>query len=57
MGQPVRELQVVAAAEPDAANAIDLPLASLAAGEYIVEVEAATDAGGVKDRVGFRVTP
>ena len=35
-------------------NAIDLPLAGLAAGEYMIEVTATSAAGEVKDRVGFR---
>ena len=57
MGQPMRDLPVVSTAEPAAENAIDLPLAGLAAGDYIVEVEAASAAGEAKDRVAFRVTP
>ena len=57
MGQPMRDLPVVPAADAGAENAIDLPLAGLAAGDYIVEVEAASAAGDAKDRVAFRVTP
>jgi hypothetical protein len=57
MGQPMRDLPVAAAASGDAEHAIDLSLASLATGDYIIEVEAKGPAGDVKDRVGFRVTP
>ena len=57
MGHALRDLTVSRASTPGGENAIDLPLASLAAGEYLVEVEAATAAGDAKDRVGFRVTP
>jgi len=57
MGQPMRDLAVAAAGEPGADNAIDLPLASLAAGEYMVEVAATSPAGDAKDRISFRVTP
>jgi VWFA-related protein len=57
MGQPMRDLEVAVPAPPASEHAIDLPLASLATGEYIIEVEARGPAGDVKDRVGFRVTP
>jgi hypothetical protein len=56
-GQPMRSLPVVTAAAREVENAVDLPLAGLAAGEYFVEVEAATASGDAKDRIGFRVTP
>ncbi|HEV2985930.1 MAG TPA: VWA domain-containing protein [Vicinamibacterales bacterium] len=56
MGQVVRDLSVAPAATPDGGNAIDLPLAGLAAGEYTIELTASSAAGDVKDRVGFRVT-
>jgi hypothetical protein len=58
-GQTIRDLPLIAApgADLDHEHAIDLPLASLAPGEYFVEVAATTSAGDVRDRVGFRVTP
>ena len=37
-------------------DAIDLPLANLASGEYIIELTATTGTGEAKDRVAFRVT-
>ena len=54
-GHAMRDLTVAPASTPGD-NAIDLPLAGLAAGEYMIEVTATSGAGGVKDRVGFRVT-
>jgi hypothetical protein len=57
MGQPMRDLPVALLETPASEHAIDLSLASLATGEYIIEVEARGPAGDVKDRVGFRVTP
>jgi hypothetical protein len=56
-GQPMRDLTVTAPAGEAGGRAIDLPLAGLAAGDYIVEVEATSAAGDAKDRVAFRVTP
>ena len=55
-GQAMRNLPITAASTPGGENEIDLPLAGLAAGDYIVEVTAASDAGNAKDRVTFRVT-
>jgi VWFA-related protein len=57
LGQAMRDLAVAPAADGEAEHAIDLSLASLATGDYIIEVEAKGPAGDVKDRVGFRVTP
>ena len=54
-GNAMRELTVAPASTPGD-NTIDLPLAGLAAGEYMVEVRATSGAGGATDRVGFRVT-
>jgi VWFA-related protein len=54
-GHAMRDLAVAPASTPGD-SAIDLPLAGLAAGDYMVEVTATSGAGGVKDRVGFRVT-
>jgi VWFA-related protein len=54
-GHEMRELPVAPASTPGE-NAIDLPLAGLAAGEYTIEVTASSGRGDAKDRVGFRVT-
>jgi hypothetical protein len=56
MGQPMRDLPVAPPSATTALNTIDLPLASLAAGEYIVELSASTSAADAKERVTFRVT-
>jgi VWFA-related protein len=55
MGSTMRDLTIAPAAAPDTSQ-IDLPLAGLAAGEYIVEITATSTAGEARDRVGFRVT-
>ena len=55
-GQSMRMLTVAPAATPGGANEIDLPLAGLAAGEYLIELTATSSGGEAKDRVGFRVT-
>jgi hypothetical protein len=51
-GQAMSELQVGPSASPDVQQ-IDLPLAGLAVGEYLLEIKA----GELKELVGFRVTP
>ena len=51
-GQAMRELQVGPSASSDVQQ-IDLPLAGLAPGEYLLEIKA----GDLKELVGFRVTP
>jgi VWFA-related protein len=56
MGAPMRDLTVAPALVPGGENQIDLPLAGLASGEYMVEVKATSPAGDAKDRIGFRVT-
>jgi hypothetical protein len=56
MGQRMRDLPVAAPSTRDGEAAIDLPLAGFAAGEYIIELTAATPAGDAKDRITFRVT-
>ena len=53
-GAAIRALPV--SRESDGENAIDLPLANLASGEYIIELTATTGTGEAKDRVAFRVT-
>jgi VWFA-related protein len=55
-GQSMRVLDVAPAAAPGGPNEIDLPLAGLAAGEYLIEVTATSPGGEAKDRIGFRVT-
>ena len=55
MGHAMRDLPVSPAATPGDI-AIDLPLAGLAAGEYMIEVTATSGARDAKDRIGFRVT-
>jgi hypothetical protein len=57
MGQVVRDLAIAPRPDADGLQAIDLPLAGFAAGEYAIEVAASSAGGEVKDRVGFRVTP
>jgi VWFA-related protein len=51
-GQIMSELQMGPSPSPDSQQ-IDLPLAGLAAGEYLLEIKA----GDSKELVGFRVTP
>ena len=51
----MRDLTV--AIGPDAAAAIELPLAGLATGDYLVEIAAAGASGeGARQLIGFRVT-
>jgi VWFA-related protein len=50
-GQPMSELQAEAAGAPDIQQ-IDMPLAALAPGEYLLEIKA----GDHQELVGFRVT-
>jgi VWFA-related protein len=56
MGQTMRELAIAPPSTPAGANEIDLPLAGLANGEYLVELTVKSSAGEAKDRVNFRVT-
>jgi VWFA-related protein len=55
MGHPIRDLPVAPAATPGD-NAIDLPLAAFANGEYVIEVTAKSGARNASDRITFRVT-
>jgi hypothetical protein len=55
MGHPIRDLDVAPAATAGD-SAIDLPLASFANGEYVVEVTARSGARDATDRVTFRIT-
>lgn len=54
-GQPMADL-AVAPAPSDGAAQIDLPLAALAPGEYVLEITATGGGGDAKELVGFRVT-
>jgi VWFA-related protein len=54
-GQPMSELQVVPAPKPGEQQ-IELPLAGMAAGEYIFEIKTTGDGGEAKELLGFRVT-
>jgi len=56
-GHALRELTVSRASMPGGENAIDLPLAGFAAGDYTIEVTAVSGSADAKDRLGFRVTP
>jgi hypothetical protein len=49
------DLQVTAAASSDAPSEIEVPLASLSAGEYLLEITAAGESAA-QELVGFRVT-
>jgi VWFA-related protein len=54
-GHAMRALPVAPSATPGD-NAIDLPLAGLANGDYVIEVKATSGARDATDRIGFRVT-
>jgi VWFA-related protein len=56
VGQTMSELPVTPPATPGGEAVVDIPLAGLAPGEYIVEVKATGDGGEAKELVGFRVT-
>jgi len=54
-GQSIVDLPVTPAATPDGLPQVELPLASLASGEYVVEIDATGQGGDAKEFVGFRV--
>ena len=54
-GQPMNELPAAAAPRPGEQQ-IDLPVANLPVGEYVLEIKAAGDGGDATELVGFRVT-
>jgi VWFA-related protein len=56
-GLAMRQLTVQQGDSASALGTIDLPLASLATGDYVVELTAKSPAGEAKDLVQFRVTP
>ena len=53
---PMRDLPVTAAPGASSVNWIDVPLAGLAVGEYMIEVSATSGTGQAKDLIDFRVT-
>src|SRR5262249_34811611 len=55
-GQAIRDLPVQQATAVGASNQIDLLLASLAVGQYFIELVAKSPNGEVKDLIEFRVT-
>jgi VWFA-related protein len=55
-GQTMSELTVTPPAAPGGESVVDVPLAGLAPGEYIIEVKATGEGGEAKELVGFRVT-
>ncbi len=56
IGSSMRDLTIAPAVAPGSTNQIDLPLAGLAAGEYVIEITATSPSGEARDRIGFRVT-
>ena len=54
-GEPLSALTVGRSAAGEASE-IDLALASLAAGDYLVEISATADGGETKELIGFRIT-
>ncbi len=55
-GQAMTDLAVAPPPASTFVQQIDVPLAGLAPGEYIVEIQAAGEGGDAKELVGFRVT-
>ena len=55
-GQPMSDLTVVAAPGASTVKDIDLSLAPLAPGEYLVEITVAGESDPIKELVGFRMT-
>jgi hypothetical protein len=53
-GQPMNEL-AVSPATSAAMQQIELPIAGLAPGEYVVEIAATGEGGEAKELLGFRV--
>jgi hypothetical protein len=55
-GQVMRDIPVQPLPALDGWHQLDLSLAGLAPGEYMVELSAKSEAGEAKDRLAFRVT-
>lgn len=56
-GQTMRPLDVTPPSADGGRSRIDLPLAGLATGDYLIELTVTSPAGQAKDLLGFRVTP
>ena len=54
-GQTMSELPVTAPATPGTDAIVDVPLAGVAPGDYILEVKATGEGGEAKELIGFRV--
>jgi VWFA-related protein len=55
-GQPMSEVPAAPPAQPSGDSTIDVPVAGLAPGEYVLEIKATGEGGEAKELVGFRVT-
>ncbi len=55
-GQTMSELVVTPPAAPATEAIVDVPIAGIASGEYIIELKAAGEGGEAKELIGFRVT-
>jgi VWFA-related protein len=56
VGQEVSQLPAVAPEVPSGMGSVEVPLAGLVAGEYVLEILATGEGGEAKELVGFRVT-
>jgi VWFA-related protein len=54
-GQPMLDLAVAPAGASSTDQQVDLPLAGLAAGDYVIEIKTTGESGDTKELVGFRV--
>jgi VWFA-related protein len=55
-GSAMRELPIAGPSSGTAEHEVDVPLAGLAAGEYVIELVVTSAAGNAKDLIDFRVT-
>jgi VWFA-related protein len=55
-GDPMSELTATPPAAPGGDSTVDVPVAGLAPGEYLIEVKAAGESGEAKELIGFRLT-
>jgi hypothetical protein len=55
-GQSMSELPITSPASPGVDAMVDVPLAGVAPGDYIIEVKATGEGGEAKELIGFRVT-
>jgi hypothetical protein len=55
-GQSMSELPITSPASPGVDAVVDVPLAGVAPGDYIIEVKATGEGGEAKELIGFRVT-